>query len=249
MKKALGFDIGGSAIKTAPVDIDSGRLVHPAEFLSLPEPNTPAAVLATIRSHLEKLDWRDPFGVGFPGVIDQGRTLTACHLGTGWIGRNFLGDLQSLSDHPVALLNDADAAGLAEMHFGAGKDMNHPKAGTVLLLTLGTGIGSALFRGGVLFPNTELGHIELNGVDAEDTAAASVRTRLNLDWPEWGKRVNRYLQEMEKLFTPNRIIIGGGVSEQFARFEPFLKTRAELVPAKLVNDAGLVGAALATSLT
>lgn len=247
MNLALGFDIGGSSIKTAPVDLDSGRLLTPAERLPLPEPPTPGTVIRTIRSHLERLDWRQPFGVGYPGVIMGGRTITACHMGTGWIGHDFLRDLALLSEHPVALLNDADAAGLAEMRFGAGKDMNSPEGGTVLLLTLGTGIGSALFRGGVLVPNTEFGHIELNGADAEDTAAASVRTERNLDWPDWGKRVNRYLEEMEKLLSPDRIIIGGGVSEYFDRFQPFLRTRAELVAAQYVNDAGLVGAALAAA--
>lgn len=247
MNKALGFDIGGSSIKTAPVDIDTGKLLSPPQSLILPEPTTPPSVLSTIRSHLDKLNWASPFGVGFPGVVSRGRTITACHMGTGWIGHDFLSDLNNLSSHPVALLNDADAAGIAEMFFGAGKDMNQSQGGTVLLLTLGTGIGSALFRSGMLFPNTELGHIELNGTDAENTAAASVRTEMNLDWPEWGKRVNRYLEEMEKLLTPDRIIIGGGVSENFKRFQPYLNTRAELVPAKFTNNAGLIGAALAAA--
>ncbi len=247
MNHVLGFDIGGSSIKSAPVDIDSGKLLSPAQSLILPEPTTPPAVLLTIATHLKKLNWQHPFGVGFPGVVEGGRTITACHMGVGWVGHDFLEQLQPLSSHVVTLLNDADAAGVAEMRFGAGADMNQPECGTVLLITLGTGIGTALFCGGRLYPNTELGHIELNGSDAEDTAAASVRTKLNLDWPEWGKRVNRYLEEMERLLSPDRIIVGGGVSEHFSSFQPYLQTRAELMPAQLVNNAGIVGAALAAA--
>jgi polyphosphate glucokinase len=247
MEEALGFDIGGSSIKTATVDTDSGKLLSSVTQLPLPEPSTPPAVLKLIAVHLEKLDWQEPFGVGYPGVIQRGCTMTACHMGSGWIGCNFLAQLQTLSKQAVALLNDADAAALAEMRFGAGSDMNNPDGGTVLLITLGTGIGTALFRKGVLFPNTELGHIEMDGAEAEDTAAASQRSELNLDWAAWGKRVNRYLEEMEKLLWPDRIIVGGGVSEHFDRFRPYLKTRAELQSAQLINNAGVVGAALAAS--
>jgi len=247
MAQVFGFDIGGSSIKAAPVDIDNGELSSPPQTLPLPEPTTPRTVLSIIGNHLENMKWQRAFGVGYPGVVDQGRTLTGCHMDAGWKGHDFLAQLQKLSPGPVALLNDADAAGLAEMHFGAGRDMNRASGGSVLMITLGTGIGTAIFRGGVLYPNTELGHIELDGADAEDTAAASVRTRLNLDWPEWGDRVNRYLQEMERLLTPDLIIIGGGVSEKFDMFQSHLKTRAEIRVAQLTNSAGLVGAALAAS--
>ncbi len=247
MAKFFGFDIGGSSIKAAPVNTSDGALLSPVESLALPEPTTPTAVLSAIQDHLKRNDWRKGFGVGFPGVVDRGRTITACHMGSGWEDLNLFDQLQSLTTGSVALLNDADAAGLAEMQFGAGRDLNNPEGGSVLMVTFGTGIGTAIFHGGVLYPNTEFGHSELNGADAEKTASARVRTRLDLDWPEWAERVNLFLVEMEKLLSPDRIIIGGGVSENFPRFQPYLKARADLRPAQLANCAGLVGAALAAS--
>lgn len=243
-QRILAFDIGGSAIKTATVDVTSGKLLTPSKALSLPQPPDPKNVLDVLRSEIERVGDVNAVGVGYPGVIVDGRTMSAAHMDMSFIGVDFLSKLRKLSDKPVGLINDADAAGLAEMAFGAGRDLNHSGAGSVLMLTLGTGIGSALFHGGRLFPNTEFGHIELDGAEAEDQAAASVKTEQNLDWPVWSVRVNRYLAEMDKLVSPVRIIIGGGISENFARFEPYLKTRCKVVPASLGNAAGLIGAAL-----
>ena len=241
----LAFDIGGSSIKTAIVDTSTGQLVSEPHSLVLPQPPNPQNLLTTLAAEMEGIGRPMPIGVGYPGVIVEGVTLSAAHMDKSFIGYNLLDSLHRLTDQPVGLINDADAAGLAEMAFGAGKDLNHPDAATVLMLTLGTGIGSAFFHGGKLFPNTEFGHIELEGGDAEDWAAASVRTREKLDWPQWCERLNRYLTEMEKLVSPVRIILGGGVSENFELFRSYLKSRAEIRVAALGNSAGVIGAALA----
>jgi polyphosphate glucokinase len=247
MSEALGVDIGGSAIKTAIVDTSGGILLSPCETIPVTRGATPQIIADELTAQIKRLSWRAAVGVGYPGVVKQGCTLTAAHLSDEWLGFDFLALLGSLTTSPVALLNDADAAGLAEMHFGAGTEMNGPGDGTVLMLTFGTGIGSALFRAGQLFPNTEFGHIELDGAEAENTAAASVKTKLDLDWPAWGKRVNRYLEEMEKLLSPDMVIVGGGISESFGRFKGYLTPKARIVPARFGNSAGLIGAALAVT--
>lgn len=247
MSEVLGFDIGGSAIKTAPVDTGTGTLLTECEIIRHGSRIDPQAIAAVIKSHIEKLSWSGAIGVGFPGVVIEGNTFTAAHLGDEWLKFDFLSLLKTMTAAPIALLNDADAAGLAEMRFGAAQEMNNPDSGTVLLLTFGSGIGSALFRGGRLLPNTEFGHIEMNGGEAEAAASARVRKRLNLDWETWGGRVNEYLNLMDKLLSPERIIIGGGVSENYDSFKEYLKTRAQIVPARFGNEAGLIGAALAIS--
>jgi polyphosphate glucokinase len=180
-------------------------------------------------------------GIGFPGIIKAGRIGAVGNLGRVWEDQNGAALFRRATGCRVQLLNDADAAGLAEMAFGAGRG----RTGTVLLLTFGTGIGSALFFGGKLFPNAELGHVPWRGKPFERYAAASVRKRARLDWPEWAARVNVYLAVMERLFSPDLIIIGGGVSKKSAKFMPYLRARARVVPARLYNDAGIVGAALA----
>lgn len=238
---ALGIDIGGTGIKAAPVDISAGVLLTEPRYLSA-QPSTPEAICDSVRSIISELRWSGPVGCGYPGVVKNGVALTAVHLSKEWLGLNVGEVLEKAAAQQVAVINDADAAGLAEMKFGAGQ--GSVEGEIVLMLTLGTGIGSALFAGGKLVPNTEFGHVYIEAVEAEELAAASVRTRDKLGWEAWGGRVNRYLAEMEKLLSPDLIIVGGGVSENFEMFRPYLRSRALLVPAALGNNAGIVGAAL-----
>jgi polyphosphate glucokinase len=241
---ALGLDIGGSSIKAAVVDLATGRLLTETDTITLPKPPDPDKIVPVIVRAVNNHHWTGPVGVGFPGIVKNGRVFSAANLTPAWLQLDLLSVLSNALPQPVSVINDADAAGLAEMRFGAGTDRNCSGGGSVLILTLGTGIGSALFRDGVLYPNTEFGHIELDGVDAETNAAASVRTRLGLDWPDWGARLNCYLQKMEFLLSPDRIILGGGVSENFDKFSAFLALRAEVRVAALSNTAGLIGATL-----
>lgn len=239
--QSLGIDIGGTGIKAAPVDTVTGQLM--AGPLSLPtQPATPDNIAAAVSRIVADFGWSGPIGCGYPGVVKNGIALTAVHLSKAWlncdVGR-VLGDSTGMT---VAVINDADAAGIAEMRFGAGRA--HSRKGVVLVVTLGTGIGSALFIDGRLVPNTEFGHVYIENVEAEELASASRRTADNLSWEVWGKRVNRYLAEMEKLLSPDLIIVGGGVSENFAQFAPYLGTRARLLPAALKNNAGIIGAAM-----
>ncbi|MEW5796886.1 MAG: polyphosphate--glucose phosphotransferase [Candidatus Zixiibacteriota bacterium] len=243
----LGFDIGGSLIKCAVVDITTGQTRTEPIQVPLPQPATPTAVFAELRAALGREKWHGPVGVGYPGVVKNGFTLTGAHLDRSFIGLNWLDDLRKLTAQPVALINDADAAGLAEIRFGAARIFAAPDAGTVLLVTLGTGIGSALFHGGRLLPNTEFGHMLMGEREAEQWAAGSVRIRENLDWPAYGARVGRFLREMEKLVSPDLIVVGGGVSENFALFGPHIDIGCATVPAELGNRAGLIGAALAVT--
>ena len=244
MTQALGFDIGGSSIKWARVDTDTGKLLSGTRIIPLPEPATPVAVRQLIGDAVPPSDRLLPVGIGYPGVIKSGVTLTAAHVDPVFIGVDWLAQLQAAIGPNVALLNDADAAGLAELHFGAGTDFCRPEAGTVLMVTLGTGIGSALFHGGQLLPNTEFGHLRLGEKDIEDLAAAAVRVRENLAWPDYAARVNLILGEMDRLLSPDLVIVGGGISENFDLLGPHLVARARIVPARLGNAAGLIGAAL-----
>lgn len=246
-KLILGIDIGGTGIKAAPTDIGTGKLVLPSEYRLTPAPFGVDDVASVVGDLIEHFSWEGSVGVGYPGVVHQDKALSAAHLSDDWLGLNLVDLFKAKARGAVSVINDADAAGLAEMRFGAGKTFNSPGSGTVLMFTLGTGIGSALFHGGRLLPNTEFGHISIEGTEAELMAAGSIRTKENLEWQEWAKRLNRYLAEMEMLLTPELIIIGGGVSENFAKFKPFLKTRADVVPAKMGNDAGIIGAALAAA--
>lgn len=244
-KLILGIDIGGTGIKAAPADISTGKLSVSSEYRLTPAPFGVDDVAAVAGDLIEHFSWEGSVGVGYPGVVHQNKALSAAHLSDDWLGINLVDLFKSKAKGPVCVINDADAAGLAEMRFGAGKMFNSPGSGTVLMLTLGTGIGSALFHGGRLLPNSEFGHISIDGTEAELMAAGSVRTKENLEWSEWAKRLNRYLGEMEMLLTPELIIIGGGISENFAKFKPYLNTRAEVVPATMGNEAGIIGAALA----
>jgi polyphosphate glucokinase len=238
--KALGIDIGGSAIKGAPVDLKSGRLLAERHRIATPDvlnPKKMAAAAAEIAAHFK---WRGPVGIGFPGVIHGNRILTSANLHKAFIGcdgRKLFGDALG---RPVGLINDAAAAGLAEMKYGAGRGFD----GKALLLTLGTGVGSALFYRGVLYP-TELGHLPwTHGRSAEKYVAASVREERDLSWEKWGRRLNDYVAVLERILWPELIIVGGGVSAKHAKFFRYLKTRAKLVPAEFFNEAGIAGAAL-----
>ncbi len=244
MDAVLGIDIGGTGIKVAPVDVTSGRLTAERVKVATPHPATPEAIEAVIRQVVSDLGWRGPAGVTFPGVITDGVVRTAANVDKSWIGVSAKDLLGSATGLPVTVLNDADAAGLAEMRFGAGTG----QGGTVLMLTLGTGIGSALFFNGTLVPNTEFGHIELDGQDAERRASERAREEGDLSWGKWADHLDSYIEKMEELLSPQLIIIGGGVSRKADKFLPRLSAvRARVVPAMLHNDAGIVGAAMAVS--
>lgn len=238
----LGIDIGGTGIKGAPVDIDQGVLTADRFRLQTPQPATPAAVatvVADVVKHFDGVAGR--IGATFPAVLQHGIALTAANVDKKWIGTDVRATLEAPTDRSFTVLNDADAAGVAEMAYGAGKG----RQGVVVMVTLGTGIGTALFVDGELVPNTELGHIEMGGKDAERQAAESVRERKGLGWAQWGKRLNRYFQKLEALLNPELFIVGGGISKKSEKFFRYIDTRAELVPAELRNEAGIVGAALA----
>ncbi len=239
--KVLGIDIGGSALKGAPVDTKTGRLLAERHRVEIKSPCSLKEGLAAAREIARHFKWKGPVGLGFPGIIKAGRIGAVGNLGRVWENQNGVALFRRATGCRVQLLNDADAAGLAEMAFGSGRG----RTGTVLLLTFGTGIGSALFNGGKLFPNAELGHVPWRGKPFERYAAAAVRKRARLDWQQWAVRVNVYLAVMERLFSPDLIIIGGGVSKKSAKFMRFIRARARVVPARLHNDAGIVGAALA----
>jgi polyphosphate glucokinase len=239
--QALGLDIGGTGIKGAPVDTESGQLLAERFRLRTPHPATPQAVAKTVAEVAAHFDWQGPIGCGFPAVIRGGIAHTAANVDAAWVGTDARTLFERATGCRCAIANDADVAGLAEMRFGAGQGRD----GVVLVVTLGTGIGSALFASGQLVPNTELGHIELKGMEAEHWAADSARTREDLSWKKWAKRVDRFLLRMRDYFWPELIIVGGGVSKKHEKFLPLLTVDADVVPAQLRNEAGIVGAALA----
>jgi len=239
--KVLGIDIGGSGIKAAPVDTKRGRLLAPRRRVATPQPATPRAVARAVAGMIERLRWKGPVGCALPAVVKRGRARTAANISRRWLGVDAREILRGASKRPPAVINDADAAGLAEMAFGAGRG----RGGLVIMVTLGTGIGTALFIDGVLVPNTELGHLTLRGHDAEKWAAAAVRVEKDLGWKKWARRVDAYLHLLQRYFWPDLIIVGGGVSRKWRRFLPYLTLPTPVVPARLRNDAGIIGAALA----
>jgi polyphosphate glucokinase len=236
----LGIDIGGSGIKGAPVDLDKGKLADDRLRIPTPQPSTPEAVAEVVGQILDHFHWKDPFGCTFPAVVQHGVTQTAANVDKSWIGADAHDVIKHVTGRKALVVNDADAAGMAEVEFGAAKGHK----GTVLVSTLGTGIGSALVIGGRLVPNTELGHVELDGVDYETRAADSAREREDLSWEDWGARLTRYYQHVENLLWPDLIVVGGGVSKKFSRWSPYVSTRTPMVPAELLNEAGIIGAAL-----
>jgi polyphosphate glucokinase len=240
-RSVLGIDVGGSGIKGAPVDVGTGQLLAERLRIATPQPSTPEAVAETVKEVVTHFGGTGPIGCTLPSVVQNGVVRTAANIDPSWIGTEGRQLLETTIGRPVTLLNDADAAGLAEMRFGAGVG----RQGVVIVVTLGTGIGSALFVDGRLVPNTELGHMEIRGKDAEHRAAASVRERRDLPWHKWATYVDEFLDRLEALFWPDLVIIGGGVSSKFDRFGPLLTSRVPVVPASLGNEAGIVGAALA----
>ena len=239
----LGIDVGGSSVKAGVVEVTTGRLLGEMISAPTPRPSTPdrlAAVIADLAARLPLA--QGSVGVAFPSVVRHGVIRTAANIDHSWLGANGAAVVGRALNRPVVFLNDADAAGVAEMRWGAGMGLT----GTAIMLTFGTGIGSALFVNGQLFPNTELGHMELNGMEAEKFASAQVRTALKLDFPAWIERVNVYLARMQELFWPDVIILGGAVSERYAEFSGLLKCAAELRPAHFAGQAGVIGAAIAS---
>jgi polyphosphate glucokinase len=241
MKTILGIDIGGSGVKGALVDIESGEMLTERMRLETPKNGKPDDIASLVKQIIQHFSWTGLVGVGFPAVIRNGVAITAANISEKWIGKNVDELLSKDTSCKVFTINDADAAGLAEMAFGAGKN---EVSGVVMMLTLGTGIGSALFTDRHLLPNTELGHLIIKGKDAEKLASDAARKRKELTWKQWAKRVQIYLDLIEYLFYIDLIIIGGGVSREHEKFFPHIKTRARIVPAELLNQAGIVGAAL-----
>ncbi|HMB99119.1 MAG TPA: ROK family protein [Balneolaceae bacterium] len=239
----LGIDVGGSGIKGAIVDTQKGELITERYRISTPKPATPHAVIEVIEKIIKNFEWQGPVGCGFPAAVKNEVVKTASNIDDSWIGVNASAQIEKKTGCPTHLVNDVDAAGFAEMEFGAGKRL----FGTIFMANFGTGIGTAVFHNQQLVPNTELGHIPLHGGPAEDYAANSIRKKEELSWKKWGGRVNEYLQLVEELFWPDLIIIGGGVSKKFKKFKPYLNLQAEVVPAVSRNHAGIIGAAFSVS--
>lgn len=241
MMEILGIDVGGSGIKGALVDIEKGVLATSRHRIPTPESGKPKAIADVVGQIAQHFAWQGPIGITFPAIVRNGVTHSAANVHDDWIGAEAQQIFEDATGCPIVVLNDADAAGVAEMSFGAGRN----KQGVVMMLTLGTGIGSALFIDGTLVPNTELGHLEVDGAEAEHQAADSVRKREDLGWKSWSKRLNKVLLTYEALFSPELFIIGGGVSKKSEKYIPRLTVQTPVVPAQLLNEAGIVGAAMA----
>ena len=244
--RAIGIDVGGSGIKAAVVDVDNGRLTSERLRVPTPVPSVPEAVVASIARLVrrlvksEGLDDSIPVGVGLPGVTIDGAVRFAGNLDQAWIDYPVVERLGKVLKRPIFIINDADAAGIAEMRFGIGKGKN----GTVIFLTLGTGVGSGIFTNGVLVPNTEFGQMEIRGRPAEKRSAAIARVRRGLSWKAWAADLDEHLDRIQQLFWPNLLILGGGVSKSPEKYIPRLTVKCQVVPAELRNDAGIIGAAI-----
>jgi polyphosphate glucokinase len=237
----LGIDVGGSGIKGAPVDTKTGELIAERVRIKTPEKAEPTPVAEVVAQIARSFEWKGPIGIGFPAPIKGGVAMMAANISEKWIGTNADELFTKITGCACTMINDADAAGMAEMAFGAGRG----QVGTVIMVTLGTGIGSAIFYRGKLLPNTEFGHIEIEGEEAEARASDAARQRDDLSWKKYAKRLNRYLKTMEKLFWPDLFIIGGGISKESDKFLPLLTVDIHVVPALLLNEAGIIGAAMA----
>jgi polyphosphate glucokinase len=242
--ETLGIDIGGTGIKGAPVDTVTGALLAPRVRILTPEQGKPKPVAKVVAEIAAQFKWQGPIGCGFPSVVQNGIVFSAANVHKSWIGLDADKLFEETTKLPVRVINDADAAGLAEITFGAGRG----EKGLVMIITIGTGLGSALFINGQLVPNTELGHIEIKGKDAEVNASEAARIRQKMSWKRWSSRFNTYLQTLERLFWPDLFILGGGGAKEFARFKDSLQVRARVVPAQMGNEAGIVGAAMAANL-
>jgi polyphosphate glucokinase len=239
----LGIDIGGSGIKGAPVDIQTGEFLEERFRIPTPSPSKPHFVIEVIQKIVDHFNWEGKIGAGYPGVVRRGVIETAANVSNDWIGKNLAQLIEEATGNKTVVLNDADAAGLAEMRFGSGKKYEDAY---VLFLTIGTGIGSALFVNNELWPNTELGHLKIRGKDAENRAGDGVRSKKKLSWKNWGTRLSKVLQVYDYLLSPDVIILGGGVSKKYNKYGKYLKKiNAEVIPAELQNQAGIVGAAMA----
>ncbi|MEV0899811.1 polyphosphate--glucose phosphotransferase [Actinoplanes sp. NPDC049802] len=237
----LGIDIGGSGVKGAPVDAATGELLGERFRVPTPQPADVDSVATAVAGVAAAFDGFDRIGVTFPGVVVDGVTRSAANVDKSWIDAPAAQIFSDRLGMPVTVLNDADAAGVAEVAFGAGRD----QSGLIMMLTFGTGIGSALFSDGVLIPNTEFGHVEIDGADAELLASDRIREAEDLSWERWAARVERYLRHVEMLLSPRLFIVGGGVSKKSEKFLPLIDIRTPIVPATLLNNAGLIGAAMA----
>lgn len=238
----LGIDIGGSGIKGNLVDPQNGALMAERHKIATPQPSKPDAVAEVITAMVRHFEYDGPVGCTFPAIVRRGVTLSAANVHKSWIGTDAAGLFGTTTGLPFTVVNDADAAGIAEMAFGAGKG----EQGVVLILTFGTGIGSALFVDGTLVPNTEFGHLHFAGHDsAEDWASARSKEDEDLSYKDWATRVRAYLAHLDRLFSPDLFVIGGGISRKWEKFGEYLDTRVPTVPAKLANEAGIVGAAMA----
>jgi len=237
----LGIDVGGTGIKGAPVNIETGELTGERFRIHTPQPATAEAVTAGVAEVARNFKWKGQIGMGFPAVIKHGVAQTAANIDPSWIGADAQHLVEKQTGCPTTVINDADAAGLAEMKFGAGKG----NLGEVIMVTLGTGIGSAIFTGGRLVPNAELGHLTIRDKDAEKRASVAARDLHKWSYEKWGEHLTEFLGELERLFWPDLLIIGGGGSKEWADLHPYLKNHAPMVPAQMLNLAGIVGAALA----
>jgi polyphosphate glucokinase len=240
----LGIDIGGSGLKAAPVNPVDGALTKERILVSTPQPATPDAVADAVKEIINAFSWTGPIGCGLPAVVRNGKVCTAANIDPTWIGIDAEALLLDRTGHDITILNDADAAGLAEMQYGSGKDAR----GTTLVVTAGTGLGTALFRDNTLVPNTELGHLQLNGIEAEKIASAAVLTESGLSYRDWARRFDEYLHQLEALFWPDLFIIGGEISKDHDLFLHHLTVSTTVLPAALRNNAGIVGAATAVLL-
>jgi polyphosphate glucokinase len=242
--KILGVDVGGSGIKGAPVDTNTGRLLAERIRIKTPKKAEPKPVADVVKQIATSFHWKGPIGIGFPAPVKGGVTLMAANVSKKWVGLNADKLFTKTTRCDCTMINDADAAGLAEMKFGAGRKQR----GTVIMITLGTGIGTAIFHQGNLLPNTEFGHLDMDGMDAEHRASDAVRQDEGLSWKKYAKRLNKYLSAMEKLFWPDLFIVGGGISKESEKFIPLLKIDTPVRPAQFLNEAGIVGAALAAGI-
>lgn len=243
-QEVLGIDFGGSGIKGAPVDTKKGVLIDERHRIPTPDPAQPESVTQVIKNLVDHFNWKGPIGIGFPAVVQDGTVKTASNIDNQWINDKVNMRIREATGCPTFAINDADAAGTAEMKFGAGKN----NKGVILLITVGSGIGTVLFTRKKLLPNLEWGHVYMpNGYTGEEYASDAVRKELDLSWEDWAKRFNEYLMYMEQLIWPDLIIIGGGVSKEkkFSKFKDILTLQSKLVPAELQNHAGLIGAAIA----
>lgn len=241
-RRGFGVDVGGSGVKGGIVDLDTGQLIGERYKVLTPQPATPAAIAKTVAEVVRHFDWTGPLGVTYPGVVVNGVVQTAANVDKSWIGTDADDVISAaLGGQRVTVLNDADAAGLAEERYGAGRK----ESGVVVLLTFGTGIGSAVIHKGVLLPNTEFGHLEVDGKEAEHRAASSVKERKGWSYPRWSEEVTKVLITIENAIWPDLFIAGGGISRKAEKWIPLLKNRTPVVAAQLLNEAGIVGAAMA----